>query len=132
MNFGIVGALTDFHRQNLFFFRLTGRPVITIDGNRAEMRSATVEIAARAPTVKTTDDKIRPLAPEALDGEAQAFFHHGVNVVGIARLRAISLASGNRWPSPADHEARARAESDRCLEKRYPSSADTLLTATAS
>jgi hypothetical protein len=72
MNFGIVGALTDFHRQNLFFFRLTGRPVITIDGNRAEMRSATVEIAARAPTVKTTDDKKETQAPAFLEAMSRS------------------------------------------------------------
>ncbi len=62
------------------------------------------------PTVKTTAADMTPLAPTALDAEAQeAFHHHGANVVRVARLlRGLELSAGNRWPSPADRADRAR------------------------
>ena len=44
----IVQALKTLQTQNLFFFRLTARPVIQLDGDRAELRSPTVELAGRA------------------------------------------------------------------------------------
>ncbi len=62
------------------------------------------------PTIKTTAADMRPLAPEALDEEAQrAFHHHGANVVRVTRLlQGVQLSRGNRWPSDADRAARAR------------------------
>ena len=43
----VVQALKTLQMQNLFFFRLTGRPVIRLDGDHAELRSPTVELAGR-------------------------------------------------------------------------------------
>lgn len=78
------------------------------------------------PTIKTTTDAMRPLDPADLDAEAQqAFVHHGANVVRVAeRLRGLALASGNRWPSAADRQARADAERGRPPDARLPHSAD--------
>lgn len=78
------------------------------------------------PTIKTTDDAMHPLPPEAMDAEAHtAFQHHGANIVAVARqLRGLRLASGNRWPSPADRQQRALAEQDRVLDRRYAHLAD--------
>lgn len=78
------------------------------------------------PTIKTTSEAMQPLDPDKLDAEAQqAFFHHGANVVRVAkRLRGLKLASGNRWPSLAERQARAEAEKDRPLDKRQRHAAD--------
>ena len=43
----IVAALGQFHAVNEFFFRLTARPVVELDGDRATLRSPTVELARR-------------------------------------------------------------------------------------
>ena len=74
------------------------------------------------PTIKTTTAEMQPIDPDKLDQEAQqAFFHHGANVVRVAqRLQGLSLASGNRWPSPKEREARAQSESNRPLDQRLP------------
>ena len=78
------------------------------------------------PTIKTTSDAMQPLELDQLDEEAQqAFFHHGANVVRVAeRLRGLQLASGNRWPSPAERQARMTAEQGRPLDKRLSHAAD--------
>lgn len=78
------------------------------------------------PTVKTTDANMLQVSPDALNQEAQqAFFHHGANVARVAgRLRGLALASGNRWPSSEDRQARSRFEANRPLDIRMPSSAD--------
>lgn len=44
----IVEGLKQLQNQNLFFFRLTARPVIQVHGDHAELRSPTVELAGRA------------------------------------------------------------------------------------
>lgn len=74
------------------------------------------------PTIKATRDAMQPVEPDAMDAEAQqAFYHHGANVVRVAaRLCGLALASGNRWPTPADREARARSEAGRPLDARLP------------
>ncbi len=78
------------------------------------------------PTIKATDDAMKPLDPDKMDTEAQeAFFHHGANVVRLAaRLRGLQLAGGNRWPSPQDREERAKSEAGRPLDARLPHPAD--------
>lgn len=43
----IPDALDGFHATNDFFFRLTGRPVVRLDGDRGTARSPTVELARR-------------------------------------------------------------------------------------
>ena len=74
------------------------------------------------PTIKTTDSDMQPIDPAKMDGEAQqAFFHHGANVVLVAkRLKGLSLANGNRWPSTKEREARAQSEINRPLDVRLP------------
>ena len=69
---------------------------------------------------------MQPVGPDAMDAEAQqAFHHHGANVVRVAaRLRGLALAGGNRWPTPADREARAKSEAGRPLDQRLPHPAD--------
>ncbi len=61
----------------------------------------------------------------AVDDARPAIVHHGANIVRVAGpLRGLTLTSGNRRPAPADRTARARAESDRLLDRRLPHPAD--------
>ena len=78
------------------------------------------------PTIKTTDELMSPLDPDKLDKEAlQAFFHHGANVARVTRaLQGLSVASGNRWPTPEVIAGRRAFEADRPIDIRMPSSAD--------
>ena len=78
------------------------------------------------PTIKTTDDDMNAIDPAKLDPEAlQAFFHHGANVVRVARrLQGLAVARGNRWPSEEVIAGRKAFEADRPNDRRMPSSAD--------
>lgn len=78
------------------------------------------------PTIKATTGDMQPVEPGAMDAEAQeAFFHHGANVARVAsRLRGLALATGNRWPTAQEREARAKAEAGRPLDARQPHMAD--------
>ncbi len=78
------------------------------------------------PTIKSTTDAMQSVEPDAMDVEAQeAFFHHGANVARVAgRLRGLTLASGNRWPSEEDRAQRAKSEASRSANVRYPHPAD--------
>lgn len=78
------------------------------------------------PTIKTTTDDMQPIDPDKLPVERQvAFFHHGANVVRVARrLRGLTLAAANKMPSPEVRKMRADMEKDRPLDKRMPHAAD--------
>ena len=78
------------------------------------------------PTIKATDDSMKPLDPDEMGAEAQeAFFHHGANVARVAaRLRGLRLAGGNRWPTPEDRAQREKQEAGRPWDQRLPHPAD--------
>ncbi len=67
------------------------------------------------PTIKTTDGDMNPIEPRDLPPEALlAFFHHGANVVRVARgLQGMAVARGNRWPTQAMLAGRRTFEADR-------------------
>ena len=72
----ILEALSGFKRQNLFFFRLTGRPVIEIDGDEARLRSPTIELAGRAGNLGY--------------GNVALYTDHAVRIDGVWRFRSRS------------------------------------------
>jgi len=78
------------------------------------------------PTIKTTTEDMQPLAPDAMPAEQQvAFFHHGANVVRVARsLRGLTLAAANRMPSPEVRAMRLEAERHHPLDARWGHLAD--------
>jgi NAD(P)H dehydrogenase (quinone) len=78
------------------------------------------------PTIKTTTDDMQPIDPDKMARDQQlAFFHHGANVVCVAkRLRGLTLAAANRMPSPDVRAMRADSEKDRALDTRWGHLAD--------
>jgi NAD(P)H dehydrogenase (quinone) len=78
------------------------------------------------PTIKTTTDDMRAIEAADLPPAAMlAYFHHGANVVHVARrLRGVTLAAANRMPTPEVRKMRTDSEKGARADQRLPHPAD--------